>query len=134
MSAPIVSVFIVEDEPVIAMLISEVVKSLGFLVCDIAVNEADAVKTALIRLPDLMIIDGHLREGSGVAAMETILQSLIMPCVFVTGDKRGISERIPGAVILEKPFFVPDLERAIAQALEGATIGASLPPEAARST
>jgi len=115
----IVRVLIVEDEPLIAMLLSDVIEALGHQVCDIAATETDAVAFALEHLPDLMIVDAGLRDGSGVAAMQTILTQRAMPHIFVTGDKRSVQLLAPDATILEKPFFIPDLERAIAAAMAG---------------
>jgi two-component system, response regulator PdtaR len=112
-------VLIVEDEPIIAMLVRDVVTSLGHLVCDIVATEADAVATALTSRPDLMIVDAGLRSGSGVSAMQTILKQRPMPHIFVTGDKRNVLRLAPDATILEKPFFIPDLERAIDEAMAG---------------
>lgn len=115
----ILRVLIVEDEPIIAMLVREVVTSLGYLVCDIVATETDAVATALTSRPDLMIVDAGLRSGSGVSAMQTILKQRHMPHIFVTGDKRSVLRLAPDATILEKPFFIPDLERAIDEAMAG---------------
>lgn len=113
----IVRVLIVENEPIIAMLLKDVVESLGHLVCDIVATEAEAVAIALASRPDLMIVDAGLRDGSGVTAMQTILKQRAMPHIFVTGDKRRVQQMVPDATILEKPFFIPDLVRAIEEAM-----------------
>jgi two-component system, response regulator PdtaR len=113
----VLHVLIVEDEPIIALLLGDVVKSMGHLVCNIVATEAAAVEIALSCRPDLMIVDAGLRDGSGIVAMQTILKQQAMPHIFVTGDKRGVQQLAPDATILEKPFFVPDLERAIENAM-----------------
>lgn len=115
----IVRVLIVEDDAIIALLLSDVVESLGHEVCDIAATQADAVATARTSRPDLMIVDAGLRVGSGVGAMQAILKEQAMPHIFVTGDKRAVVQLAPDATILEKPFFIPDLVRAIEAAMAG---------------
>jgi hypothetical protein len=40
-----------------------------------------------------------------------------VPHLFVTGNGREVKALHPDAVILEKPFFVPELIRAIERAL-----------------
>jgi CheY-like chemotaxis protein len=115
----IVRVLIVEDDAIIALLLSDVVESLGHEVCDIAATQADAVATARTARPDLMIVDAGLRVGSGVGAMQAILKEQAMPHIFVTGDKRAVVQLAPDSTILEKPFFIPDLVRAIEGAMAG---------------
>ncbi|WP_430385444.1 response regulator [Blastomonas fulva] len=109
----IVRVMIVEDDAIIALLLSDVVESLGYQVCDIVMTQAEAVASARASRPDLMIVDVGLRSGSGVGAMQAILKERVTPHIFVTGDRRNVLQLAPDAVILEKPFFIPDLIRAI---------------------
>jgi CheY-like chemotaxis protein len=66
-----------------------------------------------MHLPDLIIADGRLRGGSGVAAMEQILRRGDVAHIFVTGDPGEIEQRMPGAIILQKPFNEAGLERAL---------------------
>ena len=81
---------------------------------------ADAVAAASRWRPDLMIVDVGLGEASGIAAVREILRSGFVPHVFVTGDMvRGMSLGA-GAVLIQKPFRVSDLERAIERALSAA--------------
>lgn len=112
-------VLIVEDDAIIALLLSDVVESLGHEVCDIATTQAGAVAIARTGQIDLMIVDDGLRDGSGVGAMQTILAEQAMPHIFVTGDKRSVAHLVPDATILEKPFFIPDLVRAIEESMAG---------------
>lgn len=114
-------VLIVEDEAVIGLLLQEVIESLGHVVCAISNTEALAVAAAERCRPDLMIVDAGLRSGDGVSAVEAIERKKHVPHVFVTGNVRKVQARRPGAIILEKPFFTPDLVAAItcALAMEG---------------
>lgn len=117
---PVVRVLIVEDEVMIAMLLSEIVEQLGYSVCDVASTEAEAVAMASACRPDLIIVDAGLDEGSGVSAMTTILQQRFVPHLYVTGDKRMVQSQAPLATILEKPFFAWELAKAITAVLAAA--------------
>jgi two-component system, response regulator PdtaR len=114
-------VLIVEDEAVIGLLLKETIESLGHSVCGIANTEYDAVSLADRFQPDLMIVDAGLRTGSGVSAIETIEATRYVPHIFVTGNARKVQALRPGAIILEKPFFTPDLAAAIERALATAS-------------
>lgn len=113
-------VLIVEDEAMIAMLLSDVVEQLGYSVCDVASTEAQAVAMALACQPDLIIVDAGLHEGSGIDAMATILQQRFVPHIYVTGDKRTVQNLAGTATILEKPFFAWELATAISAVLAAA--------------
>lgn len=114
-------VLVVEDDAMIASLLAETVQDLGHSVCAIAATEADAVALALTCQPDLMIVDAGLSDGNGVTAVDAILMSRFVPHLFVTGNARQVKALHPDAVILEKPFFLPELVRAIEMALAVST-------------
>jgi CheY-like chemotaxis protein len=110
-------VLVVEDEPLIALLLAELLTSLGWDVCAIESCEAGAVKAAMQLRPDLMIVDGRLGEGCGVAAMRMILEQSFVPHFFVSGDDKRIKQMLPGSIVIQKPFFELDLARAMKGAL-----------------
>lgn len=114
-------VLIVEDEALIALLLADILESLGYDLCDSVATEADAVAAALLHMPDLMIVDAGLSNGSGVDAVSTILQTRAIPHLFVTGNKRQVESLATDAVVLEKPFFIPELVQAIERVLAAAT-------------
>ena len=111
------SVLVVEDDRVIALLLEETVKNLGHTVCAIAATEAKAVELALTHQPDLMIVDAGLSDGNGVTAVDAILSTRSIAHLFVTGDARRVRALHPDAIVLEKPFFEPELVAAISRAL-----------------
>lgn len=111
---------VVEDDTLIGELLAETLEGLGHMVCAVERNAADAVASASHWRPDLMIVDVGLGEASGIAAVEEILRGAFVPHVFVTGDAvRGMPA---GAVLIQKPFRVSDLERAIERALSEAAV------------
>jgi CheY-like chemotaxis protein len=115
-------ILVIEDEAMIAMLLSDVLSSLGHSVTDLAATEAEATASASQVAPDLVIADANLGDGngSGLSAIDTILASGFIPHVFVSGDSRSIETVRPGAIVMQKPFFehelVSAIERAIARA------------------
>lgn len=112
-------VLIVEDDAFISSLLLETIIDLGHIVCAVAATEEDAIEYAVDQQPDLMIIDAGLSAGSGISAMKTILATQNTPHVFVTGDPRSVRAAFPDAVILQKPFFVPELTAAIERTVSG---------------
>ena len=115
---------VVEDDVIMGGLFAETLESLGHAVCAVESNVADAVAAASHWRPDLMIVDVGLGEASGVAAVKEILRNRFVPHVFVTGDAARGMPLSPDTVLIQKPFRVSDLERAIQRAL--ATNGAGL--------
>ena len=97
-------VLVIEDDALIAMLLSELLASMGHDVCATAASEAETVIAAARYAPDLMIVDAGLGRGSGVSAVEEILRAGPLAHVFVTGDAEGVRVRKPDAVIVRKPF------------------------------
>jgi CheY-like chemotaxis protein len=104
-------VLVVEDDALLGFFLSEILVAMGHEVCVIAASEADAIIAAARFRPDFMIVDARLREGSGVSAVEQILQTRFIPHVFMSGAE--VKELRPDAVILYKPFREADLAQAI---------------------
>jgi CheY-like chemotaxis protein len=113
----VLRIIVVEDEAINALLLAEVLEDLGHDVCAVEATQAGAVTAALRCKPDLMIVDATLGEGSGVAAIEEIQRTRPVPHVFVSGDIRRVRGVRPDAVLLQKPFRIAELERAIERAL-----------------
>lgn len=110
-----VRILVVDDSPMIAMLLREMLRGMGHEVCGLAYSEQQAVTEALRLQPDLMIVDVGLGPGSGVSAVERVLQSRQIAHVLMSGAP--VDTGTVGGPVLGKPFLEPDLRRAIAQAL-----------------
>ncbi|MEA3012131.1 MAG: hypothetical protein QOD42_676 [Sphingomonadales bacterium] len=104
---------IIEDEPLIAMLIEDHLRAVGYLSIDFAVTETEAVAAALRRCPDLITADVHLATGCGIAAVEAICSARIIPVVFITANAQDVRRRLADAVVVAKPFMVADLSRGL---------------------
>ena len=113
-------VLVVEDDALIAMLLSELLAGMGHDVCAIAASEAEAVIAATRYDPDLMIVDARLGRGSGVSVVEEILRAGPVAHVFVSGDAESVWRRKPDAIVVRKPFRETELARAIDMALAAA--------------
>ena len=106
-------VLVIEDDALIAMLLGELLASMGHEVCATAYSEAEAVIAATRYDPDLMIVDATLGRGSGITAVDEILRTRRTAHVFLSGDAHRVRRLKPDAVILCKPFREADLARAI---------------------
>jgi CheY-like chemotaxis protein len=110
-------VLIVEDNRVIADLLAELIEAIGHKVCGIESGERAAVAEACRLKPDLMIVDAHLQDGSGIGAVEAITRDCHIPHIFVSGDASRVRLLKPEATVLQKPYFELDLLLAIKSAL-----------------
>ena len=113
-------VLVVEDDALLAMLLAELLASMGHDVCATAATEAEALIAAIRYRPDLMIVDAGLGRGSGVSAVEEILRAGPVAHVFVRGDAESVCRRRPDAIVIRKPFREAELARAIDAALAAA--------------
>jgi two-component system, response regulator PdtaR len=68
---------VVEDDPMIGVLLAETLEGLGHAVCAVESNVTNAVAAASHWRPDLMIVDVGLSEASGVAAVKEIVRNQI---------------------------------------------------------
>ncbi len=118
-------IVLAEDDPLIAMFIGEVLTEMGHEVCATEFTETDTVSAVERCRPDLMIVDAGLRHGSGVRAVERILERAFVPHLFISGDRALLRALPGGAVGIEKPFQETQLARAMALAMAaGPGVGA----------
>jgi CheY-like chemotaxis protein len=113
-------ILIIEDEAVIAMDLSDLVTAAGHTVCAIEATAANAVEAANRELPDLVLADIQLADGSsGIDAVKEILSSFDVPVIFITAfpDRLLTGERPEPTFLITKPYS-PDMVRAaVSQAL-----------------
>lgn len=113
-------VLIIEDEPVIALDIQELVERCGHSVIGIATTEAEAVAMAEAERPQLVLADIDLGAGGdGARAVDHILQGLTAPVVFVTAypERLLTGQRPEPAFVIGKPFDPTALAVATYQAV-----------------
>lgn len=111
---------IIEDEPLIAMSIEDALRDCGCLSVDMACTVEAALAAAQARCPDIITADVQLSPGSGIDAIQAICANKTIPVIFITGTPAEIHQRLPGQIILQKPFITADLvstvQRLIAKA------------------
>ncbi|MFO1113273.1 MAG: response regulator [Rhodospirillales bacterium] len=114
------TVLIIEDEPLIAMDLEQIVESLGHRVLDIAPTREAAVNAARAHRPGLVLADIQLADGSsGIDAVRDILTSFEVPVIFITAfPERLLAGRRPEPTFLiTKPFSPEQVKAAVSQAL-----------------
>lgn len=113
-------IMIIEDEPLIAMDIEQMVRDLGHNVTGIARTHKEAVELFRRTSPGMILADIQLADGSsGLEAMNEILQSTSLPVIFITAfpERLLTGERPEPTYLVTKPFN-PDMVKAlISQAL-----------------
>jgi PAS domain S-box-containing protein len=78
-------ILIVEDELIVAMDIGESIKSLGYKVAGIASASEDAVKYAVERKPDLILMDIRIKGTiDGIETAKKIIQITDIPIIYLT--------------------------------------------------
>jgi CheY-like chemotaxis protein len=114
------NVLIIEDEPIIAADIEELVESLGHSVDGIAATRTDAVKMAGDRKPGIVLADVQLADGSsGIDAVDDILGEHDVPVIFITAfpERLLTGDKPEPAYLISKPFKPSNVKAAISQAL-----------------
>jgi CheY-like chemotaxis protein len=76
---------VIEDEPLIAMLIEDELRAIGYSSVAFAVTEIEAMEAAQDHVPDMITSDVRLAEGCGISAVEAICRSGKVPVAFITG-------------------------------------------------
>ena len=113
-------VLIIEDEPIIALDLENLVTELGHEVVGTAATRDQAVKLALAKKPGLVLADINLGEGgSGIDAVSEILTSFDIPVIFITAypEKLLTGERPEPTYLIAKPFLPETVQATVGQAL-----------------
>jgi CheY-like chemotaxis protein len=114
------NVLIIEDEPLVAFDLGEIVEGLGHSIVGVARTHKEAVAAIAATRPGLILADIQLADGSsGIEAVNEILGSLSAPVIFVTAyPERFLNGEPPEpAFLIAKPFSVDGLKAVISQAL-----------------
>ena len=113
-------VLVVEDEYLVALLVEDMLQTLGYEVAAIAGNLGAATTAAESDDFDVAILDVNL-NGAMSSPVAEILQRRNIPFIFATGyGKAGPHELFGDAPSLQKPFEEADLGRALRQVIGSA--------------
>ena len=117
-------ILIVEDEPLIAWALADMVRELGHEVLGPVATERAAVEETARLSPDVVLMDFRLAGGgSGLAAARRIRERKDLPIVFCTAyaEEPGLRAEmlaVPRAILLGKPIFRASLQRGLEQLLK----------------
>ncbi|KPF64662.1 response regulator [Porphyrobacter sp. AAP60] len=114
------SVLIIEDEPLIAMQLEDLVTGLGHTVSGTAATRTQANAAVAEATPGLVLADIQLADGSsGLDAVEDILGIASMPVIFITAypERLLTGDRPEPTYLVTKPFQEATVRAAISQAL-----------------
>jgi CheY-like chemotaxis protein len=121
-AAAATDVLIIEDEPIIAMDIEELVQNCGHRVVGVASSEREAVQIAKTTRPGLILADINLGVGGdGTNAVARIMQNHYAPVIFVTAypERLLTGDSLEPAYVITKPFEPMTLAIATYQAVTG---------------
>lgn len=114
------SILIVEDEPLIAMMLEDFLDSLGHSIAGTAETLDEALSRADEGGFDVAIVDVHLKGGQTIWPVCDRLSDRGIPFIVATGGHiEPPPQRHAGAPILSKPYTIDAIEPALKQALNG---------------
>ncbi|MDR6952760.1 CheY-like chemotaxis protein [Ancylobacter sp. 3268] len=112
-------IFVVEDEPLVALMVEAMIEELGAVVIGSARRPSDALDFVAARHGeiDVALLDLNLGGIESYDVAQAAADQGI-PVVFSTGyDDDAINEPWRGRPLLSKPFQLAQLEAALAQAV-----------------
>ena len=114
------SVFLVEDEVMIRMMVADMLEELGHSVAAEAGEIGEAVRLAQSAEFDLAILDVNV-NGKVITPVAELISARNRPFIFATGyGSSGLPEEYRNHPALQKPFQLETLAQAIANTLKGA--------------
>jgi CheY-like chemotaxis protein len=116
-------ILIVEDEPIIALALEEMLQELGFDIASCVSHVADALAFLSREHVDVALLDVNL----GAQKIDPVADALAArdcPFVFTTGYGRsGLPAAHSHRAVVEKPFRMDDLAGAVRAELQGSPWG-----------
>ncbi|WP_439374010.1 response regulator [Bradyrhizobium sp. DASA03120] len=111
------SVFLVEDEALIRMMVADMVTELGHKIAAEAGDLPSALEYANSAVFDMAVLDVWLGRDS-IEPVATALANRDIPFAFASGvGAEGVPERFRERPRLQKPFPIEQLERCFTQLL-----------------
>src|SRR5713226_8412075 len=116
------SVFLVEDEVMIRMMVADMLAELGYSVAAEAGEINEAIRLAKSAQFDLAILDVNV-NGKVISPVAELIDARNIPFVFATGyGSSGLPEEYRDRPALQKPFQIESLAQVIDTALKRATV------------
>ncbi|MEW8957761.1 Sporulation initiation phosphotransferase F [Moorella humiferrea] len=113
---------IIDDQPGVRRLLCEALKQLGYIPCE-AKDGAEALEKIKNETPVLVILDLKMPGMSGVEFLKNVRRLAVhLPAIVITAynelDFRCQLEGLGVRYILQKPFDIRQLYRAVEEALQ----------------
>ena len=116
------SVFLVEDEVMIRMMVADMLDELGYSVAAEAGEINEAIKLAQSTEFDIAILDVNV-NGKVISPVADLIDARGIPFIFATGyGSSGLPEEYRDRPALQKPFQIETLGKMIEGALKSATV------------
>lgn len=115
-----IRVLVVEDEPIVAMMLEDMLSDLGMIVLGPEVSLKDGLLAARDKIFDVAVLDMNL-NGQRSDPIADLLTANAVPFIFATGY--DLHELRHGNVeLIEKPYRQDQLVAALARALMQTTL------------
>lgn len=116
------SVFLVEDEVMIRMMVADMLEELGYSVAAEAGDIGEAVRLASIVAFDVAILDVNV-NGRVISPVAEVIRGRNLPFVFATGyGAQGLPEEYRDRPALQKPFQMESLAKVLETALRSVAV------------
>ena len=113
------SVFLVEDEVMIRMMVADMLEELGYKVAAEAGDINEALRLAQATEFDIAILDVNV-NGKVISPVADLIREKGCPFIFATGyGSSGLPEQYRDRPALQKPFQLDALSKTIEAALRG---------------
>jgi DNA-binding response OmpR family regulator len=114
------SVFLVEDEVMIRMMVADMLEDLGYTVAAEAGDIDEALRLAESTYFDIAILDVNV-NGKMISPVADLIKARKRPFIFATGyGTSGLPEEYRDQPALQKPFQLDTLAKMIDMALRNA--------------
>jgi DNA-binding response OmpR family regulator len=116
------SVFLVEDEVMIRMMVADMLQELGYTIAAEAGEIGEAIRLAQTTYFDLAILDVNV-NGKVISPVADLLKANNRPFIFATGyGSSGLPEEYRDRPSLQKPFQIETLGKLIEATLRNTAV------------
>ena len=116
------SVFLVEDEVMIRMMVADMLEELGYSVAAEAGEINEAIRLAQSTEFDFAILDVNV-NGKVISPVADLIKARNRPFIFATGyGSSGLPEEYRDRPALQKPFQIETLARVIDSTLKSTAV------------
>jgi CheY-like chemotaxis protein len=113
------SVFLVEDEAMIRMMVADMLEELGYSIAAETGEIEQALKLARTAKFDIAILDVNV-NGKLISPVAEVIEARNRPFIFATGyGTQGLPPEYRDRPVLQKPFQMENLALMIERTLKG---------------